>query len=133
MPFAVNEKFILQTEQLLGVTFPPDFRLKMMQSNGGEIETDEDVWELYPFFDNSDQVRLKRTCNEIILETKQARKWNNFPSSGVAIARNGCGDQLLFLVDEADSTKLGESIYQWQHETGEVFVVAADIQELFAG
>ncbi len=132
MPFPIDENFILQTEQILGVTFPPNFRLKMMQSNGGEIETDEDVWELYPFFDNTDKVRLKRTCNDIVRETNQAREWENFPSLAVAIAGNGCGDQLIFLVDENDITKLGESLYQWQHETGEVLVVATDIRVLFA-
>lgn len=43
----------------------------MKRDNGGEVDTDDDTWVLYPFFDNSDRTRLKRTCNDIARETNR--------------------------------------------------------------
>ena len=97
MPFPLDPKYIQETEDELGLLFPEKFKNKMGNENGGEIITDEDEWQLYPFFDKSDNKRISRTCNHIGLETKQAKEWDNFPPNAIAIATNGCGDHLVLL------------------------------------
>lgn len=89
MPFPVEEQYIIQTERKLSVTFPDSFRKKMMRENGGEILTEVDDWQLYPFLDASDRKRLTRTANDIVRETEQAREWRDFPEAAVAIGENG--------------------------------------------
>jgi len=79
MPFPINEKYIIATEEKLRVKFPESFRAKMMEKNGGEVETPPDAWRLYPFLDTSDKKRLKRTCNDIVRETTNAKGWIGFP------------------------------------------------------
>src|SRR6476659_6329517 len=97
MPFPIAEQFIVSTERKLGVSFPPGFRARMSRINGGVLFTDEDDWQLYPFFDTSDRKRLSRTCNDIVRETITAREWRGFPPKAIAIAANGLGDYLVFL------------------------------------
>ncbi|WHT39551.1 hypothetical protein QNH98_02285 [Myroides sp. mNGS23_01] len=60
MLFPIEPKYIVQTEDELGVLFPARFKEKMMQENGGELATKEDDWQLYPFFDRSDKKRISR-------------------------------------------------------------------------
>ena len=67
----------------------------MMRENGGELMTDEDDWLLFPFLDKSDIKRICRTCNYIVLETENARQWDSFLRNGIAIATNGCGENLV--------------------------------------
>ena len=130
MPFPVDIKYIIEVEQELGLLFPDSFKSKMMIENGGELMTDDDDWQLFPFFDKSDKKRISRTCNHIALETKQVRSWGNFPSNGIAIASNGSGDFLLLLSTQDDNKKLSDEIYIWFHETGEIEKVADSIEEL---
>lgn len=129
MPFPIDIKYIFETENELEVEFPDLFKKKMIEENGGELETKNDDWQLYPFFDKSDRKRISRTCNHIVLETKQAREWNNFPLNAIAIASNGCGDQLIFLPSDSKG-KLNEEIYFWSHETGKTNKVADNIDQL---
>lgn len=129
MAFPIDIKYIIETEEKLGLKFPSIFIKKMMDENGGEAVTEDDDWNLYPFFDRSDKKRISRTCNHIILETKQAQEWNNFPLNAIAIARNGSGDQLILLPSD-NKEVLSDNIYFWNHETGEVEKVADNIQEL---
>jgi len=130
MPFPVDLKYIIETEKELGLVFPDSFKSKMTQANGGELMTEDDDWQLFPFFDKSDNKRMSRTCNHIILETKQARSWDNFPHNGIAIASNGSGDNLILLPSDNDNKKLKNEIYLWQHETGEIQELAKTIDEL---
>lgn len=130
MPFPIDIQYIIETEQEIGLVFPDSFKAKMTQENGGELMTDDDDWQIIPFFDKSDKKRISRTCNHIILETKQARSWDNFPSNGIAIASNGCGDFLLLLPTKENDKKLSDEIYIWFHETGEIEKVADTIEEL---
>ena len=37
MPFPVEEKYIRETELELNVKFPPEFKNRMKESNGGEL------------------------------------------------------------------------------------------------
>lgn len=130
MPFPIDIKYIIETEQELGLVFPDSFKAKMTKENGGELMTEDDDWQLFPFFDKSDNKRMSRTCNHIVLETKQARAWDNFPNNGIAIASNGSGDNLILLPFDNDNKKLKEEIYLWQHETGDIQEVAKTIDEL---
>ena len=130
MPFPVDIKYIIETEHQLGLVFPESFKAKMLKENGGELTTEDDDWQLFPFFDKSDNKRISRTCNHIVLETKQARSWDNFPNNGVAIASNGSGDNLILVPIDNDSEKLNEEIYLWLHETGEIEKLADSIEDL---
>lgn len=130
MPFLIDEKYITETENELGILFPDNFKFKMMQENGGELITEDDDWNLHPFFDKSDKKRISRTCNHIGLETKQAKNWGNFPSNGIAIASNGSGDYLVLLPTKENNGKLSDEIFTWYHETGKIEKVADKIDEL---
>lgn len=131
MPFPIELKYIEDTEKELGLKFPEKFKLKMLSENGGEFDTDEDNWELFPFLDKSDNTRISRTCNHIILETIEAKKWRNFPSNVIAIAANGMGDLLFLAPLKEDTSKLGDELYLWLHETGEVTKLANSILDFF--
>lgn len=130
MPFLVDIQFIKETEKELNVVFPPLFTAKMVKLNGGEVSTEDDDWQLYPFFDKSDNKRISRTCNHIGLETKSAKEWGNFPHNVIAIGRNGCDDHLILLPEQELSTELADTIYIWRHETGDIEMVAASIDAL---
>ncbi len=130
MPFPVNEEYIKQAEEKLGVEFPPSFKMKMMKDNGGELATEEDDWQLFPFFDSSDKKRLSRTSNDIVRETELAKKWPNFPPDCVAIASNGSGDFLVFKRESSQAKKLEDVVYFWSHETGELEQVSSSFSEL---
>lgn len=129
MPFPIADTEIQKTEAKLGIKFPETFRREMMTSNGGEILTDDDAWTQYPILDTSDRKRLSRTCNDIVKETASAKEWDGFPANGVAIARNECGDQLLLLPSEGNNEVLGETIYTFRHEDGQVERLAQSISE----
>lgn len=129
MPFPIDENYIMVTEEKLGVRFPPSFRNKMMRDNGGEVETPPDAWQLYPFFDSSDQKRIKRTCNDIVRETASAKNWTGFPNNALAIGSNGGGDKLILITSEDGTTLRGE-VFWWDHETASVSKVADDFREL---
>ena len=130
MPFPIEPKYIKEAEVELGIEFPKSFFEKMEKENGGEFSTDEDDWTLYPFFDKLDNKRISRTCNHIILETNQLREIEDFPENGIAIAENGCGDNLIMLPFEENQTKIKEKIYVWLHETGEIIEIANSIEDL---
>lgn len=130
MPFPVDIKFVNEAERKLGVRFPPWYVNRMIASNGGELATPPDAWQLYPIFDTSNKKRLKRTCNDVVRETESARTWTGFPSNAVAIGSNGCGDQLV-LIRQADAPDLlAQEIYWWDHETGDLHKIADDIENL---
>lgn len=130
MPFPIEEKYIVQTEAKLNVTFPESYKKKMQIENGGEIQTPPDSWLLYPFFDKSNKKRLKRTANDICRETKQAMEWEGFPQNAICIGSNGCGDQLVFVESESQKGLLGNEVFWWDHETANISKIANDFSEL---
>ncbi|WLD22640.1 SMI1/KNR4 family protein [Flavobacterium dauae] len=130
MAFPIDIKYITETEQDLGLTFPDQFKNKMLKENVGELITDDDDWQLFPFFDKSDKKRISRTCNHIILETKNKKEWRNFPNNAIAIASNGSGNCLVLLPTTENERVLGDEIFIWLHETGKVEKVANNINEL---
>ena len=130
MPFPIDEKYITEAESELKVIFPTEFKNRMMKTNGGELLiSDELEFELYPFFDKSDKMRISRTCNHIILETNNAREWNGFPDHGIAIGSNGFGDQLILIHN--GNGNLTDELYFWNHETRQVKKIAESINKLY--
>ena len=130
MPFPIEIKYIQEAEHELDLIFPESFKIKMLNENGGELISEDEDWQMFPFFDKSDKKRISRTCNHIVLETQNAKLWDSYPDNGVAIATNGYGDLLLLLPIESDNNLLGESIFMWFHDTGEIEKIANSIIEL---
>jgi hypothetical protein len=130
MPFQIDEEYIRETESELNVIFPTEFKNRMMKSNGGEfLISDEFEFELYPFFDKSDRKQISRTCNHIGLETKNARDWNGFPESGIAIGSDGFGNQLI--LTHNGNGNLTDELYFWNHETRLIEKIAESINKLY--
>ena len=130
MPFPLDPKYIVETEKELGVIFPPLYKAKMIKENGGEAGTEDEGWTLCPFFDKSNSKRLSRTSNHIVLETRDAREWDNFPQNAVAIGENGSGDYLILQPVSETEKELSETPYSWWHETGEIHAVGNSINDL---
>jgi hypothetical protein len=122
MPFPIKEKYITQTEKILGAKLPCWFRVKMMSENGGEFPAMGDIWELIPVRNPESRKTLKRTCNDIIRETESAKRYPGFPKDGITIAQNGTGNFLLLL--QKDNGLFDECVYHFDHETGEIEKVA---------
>ena len=119
MPFPVEAAFVARTEQLLGIELPTHYKLRMQARNGGTFQLEGEDWELYPIFDDSDPKRAKRTCNDVLHETREAREWASFPPHAVAIAGNAAGDQLILLPD-SEGSYVSSTIYRWDHERGSI-------------
>ena len=130
MAFPVDLRFVNEAEQKLGVRFPESFVNYMLKQNGGMVTADSDEWQLYPFFDSSDRKRMTRTASHIVRETMSARSWTEFPPEAVAIGANGSGDQLVFLPTAVSPDQLERTVFWWDHETGEMTLVATDFSEL---
>ncbi len=129
MPFPVDIKYVTEAERKLGIKFPASFVVRMVKNNGGEFATPLDSWNLYPFLDTSDRKRLKRTCNDIVTETRKDRERPGFPPEAVAIGANGGGDELV-LMPSADAPKILGPVYWWDHETGELIFVCDDFADI---
>ncbi len=127
MPFPIDEKYIDATESKLGAKLPKSYTDAMRQHNGGKVQTPPDKWRLYPIFDSSDKKRLKRTCNDIVRETKVALNSDTFPKGAIAIGANGGGDQLIFL---RTGDTIDPQVHWWDHETGQTILVANDLGDL---
>ena len=133
MPFPVDSKHIQAAEQALGIQLPPRFKAKLSAENGGEIllepDNEDSSFTLLPVFDTSDKKRLRRTCNHIAKETASPREsWHGFPAQAVLIGDNQCGDFLLLLPESPQ--QLGEAIFLWSSDGGELEQVASSIDDL---
>lgn len=130
MPFPITAAEIAKTEAKTGFTFPLGLKSRLAKDNGGEIAVAGDCWQLIPFLDASDRKWLARTCNDIVRETARMRDWRGFPSDAFVVAQNGGGDYLVVLPESEGSTQLGETIYFWDHETGEHEPVADSLDAI---
>lgn len=132
MPFPIEEKYIIDTENILEVKFPPIFKKKMMSNNGGTLDPSQSSIEfiqLYPFFDKSSRKRIARTCNHIGAETKSAIDANyGFPTNAVSIGDDGTGNLIILMHN--GNKQLDEFIYMWNHETGMIRKIGNSINEL---
>jgi hypothetical protein len=123
VPFDISESFVEKLETEIGARLPESFRQSIMRENGGEIETDDEVWFQFPIADSSDRKRLSRTSNHILKETQSAKEWRGFPQQGLAIANNGSGDYLVFL---KDGSSLSAQVFIWRHESASISEIAND-------
>jgi hypothetical protein len=103
---------------------------RLAKDNGGGIEVADDCWQLIPFLDSSDRKRLARTCNDIVRESAKMRDWHGFPPNAFVVAQNGGGDYLIICPEAEGSTRLGETVYFWNHETGEYKPVADSLDSV---
>lgn len=135
MPFDLDEKFIIAAEERLGARLPASYRRKMMENNGGAVlikgsDTDEDgCWWLHSILDTSDRKRLKRTCNDIVHETRIRESYDHpaWPKGAVEIGHNGGGDAFLFL---RNGEQFAPGIFFWDHEDGTLEQIANDFSDL---
>ena len=129
MPFPVDPQHVEKTEATLGRRLPTAYRQQLLRANGGAVFLHEDtVWWLYPVFDGSTTKRLKRTCNDIVRETKEAQAWPGFPADAIAIAHDGSGNFLV--LTPADDSSFGDPVFMWDHEVGKLEQVADSFDEL---
>ena len=132
MPFPIARSEIRKTEEVLAVRFPSSFVGKMMRDNGGQIAVGGDTWQLHPFRNSGDRRLISRTTNDIVSETRSWRERAAARSDGVAIASNGGADALILLPRADQPDLLAEQVYWWDHETGELSLVAEDFADLLA-
>ena len=130
VPFPVEIAFVRKAEERLRADLPVSYVTAMLEENGGSVDAADDSWEVHPIFDDSDKVRLKRTCNDVVHETREVREWQNFPPDAVSIADNGAGDHLILVPESPDAKRLGEAVYRWDHETGEITRLADSFARL---
>ena len=130
MPFPLDISCVRKAKARLGQQLPVAYVASMVTENGGDVHADGDSWFLHPILDDSDKTRLKRTCNDIVLETKEARDWEGFPEAAVSIAHDGGGNHLILMPEPAYPGRLGEAVFRWDHETREVEPVAASFGAL---
>lgn len=130
MPFPVDPMFIERAERQLGRPLPEALAQRLRSENGGEVEVAGDTWQLHPVFDDSDRKRIARTANHLLRETEVARRWSGFPAEALVIGSNGSGDHLVLI---PEGNRFRDTVYWWDHETGELKVAAktfADLQAL---
>jgi len=130
MPFPLDILCVRKAEARLGQELPSAYVASMLGENGGGVHAAGESWFLHPILDDTDKVRLKRTCNDIVYETNEARDWERFPQDGVSIAHDGAGNHLLLMPDPSQTTRLAEVVFRWDHETGEVEPVASSFADL---
>jgi hypothetical protein len=116
MAFPTTETHVSAAERALGVKLPKEYRERLMASNGGELTTAGDDWQVYPVFDATNRKTAGRSAGHIVLENARAREWEGFPKGAIAIASNGTGDRLV-LLPLGTTGKLDPQIHLWDHET----------------
>jgi SMI1 / KNR4 family (SUKH-1) len=130
MPFPVDISCVRKAEARLGRELPSAYVASMLGENGGDVKAAGESWFLHPILDDTDRVRFKRTCNDIVHETNEARDWEGFPEAGVSIAHDGAGNHLILMPDPSGTKRLAEAVLRWDHETREVEPVAPSFAAL---
>jgi hypothetical protein len=124
VPFPVESGFIEQAESKLGVRFPESYRRRLLRRNGGELALAADwIFQLAPVRDDSNAERLRRTWDDVVRQTEQARTWRRFPANAVVIGQDGCGNLLVLLPDGSGVCEVAV----WDHETGRIDAMQHDI------
>jgi hypothetical protein len=124
MAFPTTVDRIAAAEAQLGAKLPAEYRNRLLSNNGGELETAEDVWQVFPVFDDTDRKRAGRSANHIVPETSQAARWPGFPGGAVAVASNGSGDLLVFL--PGSNGTFNGRLQHWSHDSQECTPTALD-------
>lgn len=101
---------ITYTETKLQALFPVQYKELVQLVNQAEI----DEWILYPIKDNQ---RLAKTFDDII-RNNELLDLTDLPERYIAIAEDGTGDLLCYLVGEHN--QMNETIYFYDHEMNEM-------------
>lgn len=120
MAHPTNEERVDAEEQRLGRRLPSQLRDRLIEENGGEVESDEpfnDHWELYGVADlRSDKKGRSWMADGLADVTeREVESWGEawqMPDDVVVIAANGSGDLLLLLADDTYGVR--------DHETREL-------------
>lgn len=126
MAIPTSDEVIRATEMELKANFPDSYRSYILECNGGEIENDEDCWEMASIRDTTDKRTIKKTAYSVYESTKSAMDWQFFPRNGVAIGDNGLGDVMFMHISNG---AIGPELYVYLHETGESIKLANDFKE----
>ncbi|WP_421385346.1 SMI1/KNR4 family protein [Bacillus salacetis] len=114
----VDESAIKAAEDKLGAVFPEQYKELFKLVNNAEIGE----WILYPIKDNRNP---RKTWDDIVRQNNEVR--DEFMSENlIAIGDDGSGDKLCLKVNEGI---MGEEIYIWYHEDGEIEEYAPDLRE----
>ena len=124
----VEERFIVDAERTLGVRFPAGYRSWLRRQNGGEVQIDEEWWDLHPVADASDPRRIGPTWDHVCRQTELSRLLGGFPADAVAIGDDGSGDLLVLKAREPGATL---ELAVWQHATAEVVWTVAAVDVVF--
>ncbi|MBU4210564.1 SMI1/KNR4 family protein [Patescibacteria group bacterium] len=109
-----NDKSIDNAEQELDIKYPPIIRDRLKERNGFD-------WGHFRFFCVLDQEDKFHTFDDVVRENKSWKQY--LPENQIAIA----SEDILCLTL---STKKDNSIYLYNHQTGELEVFAETDKEL---
>jgi hypothetical protein len=126
MAIPTTPEMIRATEMELRAQFPESYRSYILECNGGEIENDDDCWEMASIRDTTDKRTIKKTAYSVFECTKSAMDWQYFPRNGIALGDNGFGD-VMFM--HKSNGVIGPELFMYLHETGESVKLAVDFRE----
>lgn len=125
-----SDIYLKNAENALGVKFPSFYREYMLSVNGGEINSPSELWKIYslseslePQSEEGNFIHLLET-NILFLSSL-----DSFPKNCISIGESCYGDQLVFLKGVPAEKN---SIYFWDHETGEISFMANSFADLAA-
>lgn len=114
----IGEEAIKEAEKQLGVTFPKQYKELFKIVNNPEIGD----WVLYPI---KDTTNLNKTWDDIVRQNGEVRV-DYMSKDLIAIGDNGSGDCLCMKVYDG---RMGDEIYIWYHEDGEIEEYAPNLRE----
>lgn len=106
-------------EEKLGAVFPEQYKELFKLVNNGEIGD----WIFYPIRDHRDP---KKTWDDVVRQNTEVRE-DNMSKELITIGDDGSGDKLCLKVNDGI---MGNEIYLWYHEDGELEEYASNLREL---
>jgi hypothetical protein len=114
----VDEFAIKAAEDRLGAVFPDQYKELFKLVNNVELGE----WILYPIKDHRN---TKKTWDDIVRQNTEVRE-EHMSEDLIAIGDDGSGDKLCLKINEG---KMGNEIYLWYHEDGELEEYASSLKE----
>lgn len=114
----VAESDIKAAEDKLGAVFPDEYKELFKLVNNAEIGE----WILYPI---KDQRNPTKTWDDIVRQNTEVRE-EDMLKDLIAIGDDGSGDKLCLKVNDGI---MGNEIYLWYHEDGELEEYAPNLKE----
>ena len=102
---------IIDIENEFGIKFPHDYHTLSIPNEGGCMIALKNVWYI-------------PGAEDLSYYIKEARDSDGFPSNGVVIAYDGCGNY-LFLLEKRVSSDVEPDIYLHDHETLEIIKIGS--------